>query len=73
MSSSNIIQAWKDAEYRASLGAEALALLPGHPAGWLELADPGLDPAASLRGLRVQTAIKAGYQPTGDCESAICS
>lgn len=29
----NVIRAWKDAEYRASLSADQLAALPSNPAG----------------------------------------
>jgi mersacidin/lichenicidin family type 2 lantibiotic len=46
MSLQNIIRAWKDGEYRASLSAEERALLPEHPAGFIELADIDLDLAA---------------------------
>jgi mersacidin/lichenicidin family type 2 lantibiotic len=46
MSLQNIIRAWKDAEYRASLSADERALLPEHPAGLIELADTDLDLAA---------------------------
>ena len=37
MNNINMIRAWKDAEYRASLSAEELAALPENPAGMVEL------------------------------------
>ncbi|HEY7124232.1 MAG TPA: mersacidin/lichenicidin family type 2 lantibiotic [Ktedonobacterales bacterium] len=46
MSAVDIVRAWKDAEYRESLGAEEQALLPEHPAGVIVLADEDLSQAA---------------------------
>jgi mersacidin/lichenicidin family type 2 lantibiotic len=43
MSTSDIIRAWKDPEYRSSLSPEAQALVPAHPAGLIELEDAYLD------------------------------
>jgi mersacidin/lichenicidin family type 2 lantibiotic len=40
---SNIVRVWKDEEYRLSLSEGELALLPGNPAGSLELTDAELD------------------------------
>lgn len=37
MSKLNIIRAWKDPEYRASLTADELASLPDSPAGMIDL------------------------------------
>jgi mersacidin/lichenicidin family type 2 lantibiotic len=42
MSKLDIIRAWKDEEYRASLSDADRALLPNHPAGLIELADDEL-------------------------------
>jgi mersacidin/lichenicidin family type 2 lantibiotic len=42
MSNINIIRAWKDAEYRKSLSAEELAMLPENPAGEVVLKDEDL-------------------------------
>jgi len=39
LSKLDIVRAWKDAEYRHSLSAEALAMLPANPAGLIELPD----------------------------------
>jgi mersacidin/lichenicidin family type 2 lantibiotic len=39
MSQPNIIRAWKDEEYRRSLSEAERALLPGHPAGLVELTE----------------------------------
>ena len=46
MSTLDIIRAWKDEEYRASLSEEQRTLLPEHPAGLIELTDAELDAAA---------------------------
>ncbi len=39
MSTDDVIRAWKDPEYRA----ERTSFAPDHPAGRIELADPGLE------------------------------
>ena len=46
MSYQHIIRAWKDVEYRLSLSAAERALLPGHPAGLIELSERDMDPIA---------------------------
>ena len=38
----DVIRAWKDPLYRASLSADELAQLPSHPAGTFELQDEQL-------------------------------
>lgn len=43
MSTLDIIRAWKDPEYRAGLTPDEQALLPAHPAGFIELDDAYLD------------------------------
>jgi mersacidin/lichenicidin family type 2 lantibiotic len=40
---SKVVRVWKDEEYRLSLSEADLALLPGNPAGSLELTDAELD------------------------------
>lgn len=35
----NIVRAWKDAEYRKTLSAEELALIPENPVGVVELTE----------------------------------
>jgi len=42
MSNLKTIRAWKDPEYRASLTAEELALMPSNPAGLIDLTDSDL-------------------------------
>ncbi len=39
----DIVRAWKDAAYRASLSAEEQAQLPANPAGAVELSDAELE------------------------------
>ena len=38
----NVVRAWKDAEYRSSLSAEELAMVPANPVGEIELRDEDL-------------------------------
>ncbi|MDB9313140.1 mersacidin/lichenicidin family type 2 lantibiotic [Spirulina sp. CS-785/01] len=47
MSNIDIIRAWKDEAYRASLSEEQRSLLPDNPAGLIELSD---DDMSSLSG-----------------------
>ncbi len=44
MSNLDVVRAWKDPEYRATLGDA----IPEHPAGQIELADHGLDRRAAV-------------------------
>jgi mersacidin/lichenicidin family type 2 lantibiotic len=39
MTQQQIIRAWKDPEYRASLSAAELRAIPAHPAGLVEMSD----------------------------------
>ena len=39
MKRSDIIRAWKDTDYRATLTDEELAAIPEHPSGIVELPD----------------------------------
>ena len=66
MSTNEIIRAWKDAEYRASLSEAARAALPAHPSGTIGLAGAGIGGA---RGMRIRTAIKGGLPPSTACSS----
>lgn len=38
----DVVRAWKDAQYRQSLSAQEQAVLPGNPAGGLDLSDAEL-------------------------------
>ena len=46
----DIVRAWKDATYRASLGVEEQALLPASPAGELELSEADLEATNGAHG-----------------------
>ena len=46
MSNRTIIRAWKDQDYRLSLGEAERAMLPENPAGRIELSDTDLAEAA---------------------------
>lgn len=51
MSPKDIIRAWKDAGFRATLSKEALAELPENPAGFVELSDIEMYTAVGAQGL----------------------
>jgi mersacidin/lichenicidin family type 2 lantibiotic len=62
MSHVDVIRAWKDEEYRASLSAAELAELPAHPAGLIELGDTDLDAVAGGQWIRTLGAgVSGGY------------
>jgi mersacidin/lichenicidin family type 2 lantibiotic len=39
MTSSEVIRAWKDPEYRSNLSESEMSMLPENPAGQIELSD----------------------------------
>jgi mersacidin/lichenicidin family type 2 lantibiotic len=45
MNKADIVRAWKDPLYRATLSPEQLATLPAHPAGTVELKEESLQAA----------------------------
>ena len=70
MSTTNIIRAWKDAEYRNSLSAEELAMVPANPVGEVELRDEDL---ASVVGAKhSQVFITADIGETVTADIVIC-
>lgn len=46
MSDADIIRAWKDPAFRATLDAEQRSSMPPHPAGIIELSEAQLDEVA---------------------------
>jgi mersacidin/lichenicidin family type 2 lantibiotic len=70
MSIADIIRAWRDPAYRATLSAEELAELPPHPAGVVELSDTELDQVAGGR-LPVERVTRNNTCTAGS--SACCS
>ncbi len=56
MSRIDVIRAWRDPEYRATLSREQLAALPAHPAGLIELSDDELARAAGLSTIAITVA-----------------
>ncbi len=46
----DVIRAWKDAAYRASLSAEAQVMLPANPAGEFELSEVDLQAVSGGNG-----------------------
>jgi mersacidin/lichenicidin family type 2 lantibiotic len=61
MNKTDVIRAWKDPLYRATLSPEDLARLPSHPAGLIELRDDELKEAS---GGLVQTTFRTCTQYT---------
>ncbi len=70
MSNADIIRAWKDPEYRSTLG-----VVPSHPAGLIELTDPdlGSSAAAKNRGFRLETVRHIGTSKGGACKTFDCT
>ncbi len=70
MSNLDIIRAWKDEDYRNSLSAEQLALLPENPAGMIEISDDELDAitgGAGATGKWFSTGCPCSRQQGGTC------
>jgi mersacidin/lichenicidin family type 2 lantibiotic len=57
MTRTDIIRAWKDAEYRDSLSEAQRALLPENPAGLIELSTDVLGVVAGGNGINVRPFI----------------
>ena len=55
MNKADIVRAWKDPVYRATLSPEQLASLPAHPAGTVELEEERLQ--AATAGVLRSTAL----------------
>ena len=55
MDRNDVIRAWKDPLYRASLSREEQAVLPAHPAGLIELREEDLKSVSG--GIALTTAI----------------
>jgi mersacidin/lichenicidin family type 2 lantibiotic len=64
MSSTKLIRAWKDEEYRLSLSEAERALLPENPAGSIELTDAELEQATGAWGWCFFTRLRCG----GSCD-----
>ena len=57
MGTADIVRAWKDPVYRATLGARELAQLPSNPAGLVNLTDDQLRAASGI-GMAVVTTFR---------------
>ena len=66
MTNAEIVRAWKDPEYRSTLGQ-----VPVHPAGEIELADPGFDRHADLQAAQFHQTHGHGCS-TVDTSSVCC-
>ena len=73
MSSSNVIRAWKDEDYRLSLSEAERAKLPENPAGLIELSDEDLSDATGATTttacLSVITAVTVLASCSGNCDT----
>jgi mersacidin/lichenicidin family type 2 lantibiotic len=63
----DIIRAWKDPLYRATLTAEELAVLPGHPSGVLELPDEQLRGITAAAETTAQTCTELSFNNFRRC------
>ncbi len=70
MTNNDIIRAWKDAEYRKSLSAEELALVPESPVGQVELTEADLTQVSG--GTTVITVCSVLACQSVACGSAVC-
>lgn len=61
MSYQEIIRAWKDEAYRASLSAAQQAQLPDNPAGLIELTDAELETVAGAGHTYIDCLTKPAY------------
>ncbi|MGI5214100.1 mersacidin/lichenicidin family type 2 lantibiotic [Plantactinospora sp. CA-290183] len=62
----DIIKAWRDPVYRASLTDEQRAGLPAHPAGAIELTDADLDVTGGAAGT-ASTSLPCGITWAAGC------
>ena len=67
MNKTDVIRAWKDPLYRASLGPEKLAHLPAHPAGVIELADEQLRGVSAAALTTAQTCTEYSFRGWRPC------
>lgn len=63
----DIIRAWKDPVYRASLSPEELAQLPAHPSGALELHDEQLRGVSAAAETTAQTCTEFSFNNYRRC------
>lgn len=63
----DVIRAWKDPIYRATLTHEELAELPGHPSGALELQDGQLRGISAAANTTAQTCTEFSFNNWRRC------
>ena len=67
MNKADVIRAWKDPFYRASLSAEQRALLPDHPAALVELDDEQLKSTSGSALTTAQTCTEFTFNNFRRC------
>ena len=67
MNKADVIRAWKDPFYRASLSAEQRALLPDHPAALVELDDEQLKSTSGAALTTAQTCTEFTFNNFRRC------
>ena len=68
MTSSEVVRAWKDPEYRSSLSLSEASLLPENPAGMIEISDNQLRYKAFTISLSCPTTfISSCVKPGQSC------
>jgi mersacidin/lichenicidin family type 2 lantibiotic len=60
MSKIDVIRAWKDEEYLASLSDAERAMLPENPAGYFELTDVELESVAGAQAAQINGIVTLG-------------
>lgn len=72
MSPDQIVRAWKDADYAATLAPDTAATLPAHPVGAVELSDAAIDMAAGGSVARTEyietLGCCQGFTQDGKCD-----
>jgi len=69
MPTMEIVKAWKDEEYRATLTAEQRAQLPEHPSGIIEFEQPELEDESMFGPAAGHCKIYTNYTDTGQCST----
>ena len=64
----DIIRAWRDPEYRASLSEAERAQLPAHPAEALEVSEEALLGVVAGGGAFIRPETSGTSTPTGNCD-----
>ena len=73
MSNIDVIRAWKDEEYRRGLSEEQRAMLPGNPAGGLELSEVDLNTVYGGQDISMEVPVDEGAGTLFPCTLFPCT